>query len=296
MKNILFPALLFWALLFLVFANSPICAADDTVLAKIGNEKITMDDFNRFIVARYDAKKQQTLEKNPEYKANILVGYVQRIVLSKIAKEKGFDKRPDIKDEIEFTLNDLLATEYLKKEVIDKIKVSEEDMKLYYKGHQDEFGTVEMVRVRHILFKPAKPMAEDDWKNAKTKAEDVLKRIKAGEDFERLAAEFSDDASSKTKGGDLGFFPKGKMVPDFEKAAFSLKPGEIEIVKTPYGYHIIKLEDKKISGVEPFEQVKNKVEEKVFAEFKKAKVDEFLKGAMEEAGVQMNLEAFLKKK
>lgn len=282
--------------LFLVFLYLPALAEEDRILAKIGDKKITMSDFKRFI-SYYDAEKQKILEQQPQFKARILRRIVQGMVLSKIAKDQGFDKRPDIKEEIELMLNDLIASEYLKKEVVGKINVTEEDMKLYYKTHEEEFKTPEMVRARHILIKVNRSASEEEKKKAREKAEDILKRIKTGEEFAKLASEFSDDPGSKNKGGDLGFFPKGRMVPDFEKVAFSLKPGEVsDIVETPFGFHIIKVEERKDSVLEPYEKIKDKVKERVFNDFRKARVDEFIEKAMKDAGVELNLEPFMPKK
>lgn len=271
-------------------------AEEDVLLAKIGDKKIMMSDLKR-IISYYDAEKQKILEQQPQFKATILQRIVQASVISKIAKDNGFDKRPDIKEQIELMTNDLLASQYLQKEVVEKINVTEEDISLYYKAHLEEFRTPEMVRARHILVKVEKSASEEDKKKAKEKADDILKRIKAGEDFGKLASEFSDDPGSKNKGGDLGFFPRGRMVPDFEQVAFSLKAGEVsDIVETPFGFHVIKVEERKESVQEPLEKVKNKVKEKVFADFRKAKVDEFFEKAMKDAGVELNLEPFMPKK
>lgn len=271
-------------------------AEEDVLLAKIGDKKIMMSDLKRMI-SYYDAEKQKILEQQPQFKATILQRIVQGMVLSKIAKDNGFDKRPDIKEQIELMTNDLLASQYLLKEVVGKINVTEDDINLYYKAHQEEFRTPEMVRARHILIKVDKSASNDDKAKARSKAEDILKKIKAGEDFAKLASEFSEDPGSKNNGGDLGFFPKGRMVPDFEKVAFSLKPGEVsDVVETPFGFHIIKVEEKKESIQEPLERVKDKVKEKVFADFRKAKVDEFVEKAMKDAGVELNLEPFVSKK
>jgi peptidyl-prolyl cis-trans isomerase C len=290
MKKVLVLVVLF------LISSVPAFAEDDIVLAKIGDTKITMSDFNR-ILSYYGPERQKLMEQNPQYKATVLQRIVQGMVLSKIARESGFDKDDDIKKQIDLLVNDFLASEYLKKEVIAKINVTEKDMQLYYKVHQEEFKTPEMVRARHILIKVDKSASEEDKKNAKEKAEEILKRIKSGEDFAKLASEFSDDSGSKKKGGDLGFFSKGKMVPAFEKVAFSLKPGEVsDIVETPFGFHIIKVEEKKESILEPYEKVKDKVKDNVFAEFRKAKVEEFVEKAIKDAGVKLNLEPFMPKK
>lgn len=291
MKKILISAVLTGA-----FLCAQVLAADDILLAKIGDRKIMMSDFNRMI-SYYDADKRKALEENPIFKATILQRIVQGMVFSKIAKDNGFDKKTNISEQIELLTNDLLASQYIVVEVVGKINITEEDMKLYYKIHSDEFRTLETVRARHILIVYDKAGSEDLKKKAKEKAEALLKRVKAGDDFAKLASEYSDDPDSKTKGGDMGFFSKGRMIPDFEKAAFSLKPGEVsDVVETQAGFHIIKLEGKKESVLEPYESVKDKVRDKVFAEFKKARVDEFAEKAMKDAGVELNLDPFLPKK
>lgn len=282
--------------LIVMLSCSQVLAGDDILLAKIGDKKIMMSDFNRMI-SYYDADKKKALEENPIFKATILQRLVQGMVLSKIAKDNGFDKKTGIKEQIELLINDFLASQYLIDEVVGKINVTENEIKLYYKMHGDEFRTPEMVRVRHILVIFDKSGSEDLKKKTKEKAEAILKRVKAGEDFAKLASEYSDDAASKSKGGDMGFFPKGRMIPDFEKAAFSLKPGEVsDVVETQIGFHIIKSEEKKESVLEPYESIKDKVRDKVFAEFKKARVDEFAEKAMKDAGVELNLDPFLPKK
>jgi len=284
------------SVLLLMFVKGSAFAQEDTVLAKIGDTKITMSDYNR-IIGYYDEEKQKLLEQNPQFKATIIQRIVQGMVISKIARDNGFDKRSDVKEQLQLLSNDLLASDYLKKEVVAKINVSAEDTQLYYKTHREEFTTPEMVKARHILIKVDKSASEEDKKKSKKKAEEILGRIKAGEDFAKLATEVSDDPGSKIKGGDLGFFPKGRMVPDFEKAAFSLKPGEIsDIIETQFGFHIIKVEERKDAVLEPYEKMKDKVKEKVLAYFRKARVEEFVEKAMKDAGAELHYELFLSTK
>lgn len=143
-----------------------------------------------------------------------------------------------------------------------KNPVLEEDMKKYYEEHLDEFHVNE-VRASHILIATMDenrvPLSDTEKGEAKKKAEAALKRVRAGEDFAQLAKELSQDPGSAANGGDLGFFPKGQMVKAFEDAAFSMKPGEVsDLVESEYGYHIIKVVEKK-DQTYSFDEVKDRI-------------------------------------
>ena len=156
---------------------------------------------------------------------------------------------------------DLIIQKY--KENFDKnVKISDEEMKKYYNEHKKEYYKDE-VKASHILIstvdKNNKPLSEVKKKEAKKKAEEVLKKVKSGQEFSELAKEYSDDKGSAVQGGDLGYFTKGQMVPEFEKAAFNLKVGEVsDIVETQFGYHIIKVYDK-VDEQLPFDDVKDQI-------------------------------------
>lgn len=275
--------------------SSTVWSEDNMVLARIGDKEITMEDFDR-IINYYDAEKQEIMKQNPIYKATILQRIVQGKVLSRIAREKGFDKKPHIQEQVEMLTNDFLAMQYLQQEIVGNIEITEEDMQLYYKTHEEEFIMPDRVHAGHILIRVAKTDDEEKKKRARAKADDVLQRIRSGEDFGKLAEEFSEDPRTKDKGGDLGFFPKGKMMPSFDRAAFELQAGDVsDIVETQYGYHIIKVYEKKESGLEPYEEAKDNVRQKVFEVTKKTKVDEFVENAMRDAGVELHLDPFLPK-
>lgn len=262
-------------------------AQEKDVLAKIGNKTITLADFNR-IISYYDQEQQKVIEKNPQLKETILWQLVQGTAVSKIAREKGFDKRPEIKSQQELMINNFLATQYLQKEVIDKVTVNDTKARAYYKEHPEAFKTPEMVRARHILVKSEPSVTEEEKKKLKAKAEEILQKLKKGEDFSKLAGEVSDDQGTKTKGGDLGFFPKGSMIPAFEEMAFSLKPGELSgIVETEYGYHIIKMEEKKEAILESYDKIKDKVKDQALQELRKAAVTAFIEKALKNARVEI---------
>jgi peptidyl-prolyl cis-trans isomerase C len=171
----------------------------------------------------------------------------------------------------------------------DTMTVSEKDIDDFYAGNPDKFTTEETVRARHILFKVGADAGEEEKKEARKKAEEVLKKAQAGEDFAELAKAHSQGPSGP-RGGDLGSFGRGKMVPAFEEAAFSLKPGEVSgIVETRFGYHIIKVEERSagdtVSRAEAADQIREflkaqKVNEAVFARLevlrKEAKVENLL--------------------
>jgi peptidyl-prolyl cis-trans isomerase C len=262
-------------------------AQDKEILAKIGNKTITVTDLNR-IISFYDPEQQNMIEKNPQFRENILMQLVRSTVIAQLAKNKGYDKKPEIKSQQEILINNFLATIYLQKEVVEKITISEDKARAYYKDHPDTFTTPEMIRVRHILIKVEPSAPEDEKKKAKTKAEEVLTKLKGGEDFSKLASEASDDPGTKDKGGDLDFFPKGSMIPAFEKVAFSMKPGETSgLVETEYGYHIIKMEEKKDAFLEPYENIKDKVKEQGLQEMRKAAVTDFIEKASKNARVEI---------
>jgi len=147
--------------------------------------------------------------------------------------------------------------------------VTDQDLQSYHDQHRDEFRVPEQVKVTHILIKTPLPTpgAKEDEKaiaDARAKAEDVLKQVKAGGDFAKLAEKYSDDPGSAKSGGELGWIGRGRTVPEFEKAAFSLGKGQTsDLIKSSYGFHIIRVEDKQEAHLKSLAEVKNEIEEKV---------------------------------
>ncbi|MBS1822297.1 MAG: peptidylprolyl isomerase [Acidobacteria bacterium] len=141
-----------------------------------------------------------------------------------------------------------------------KPQISDADVQSYYNQHQSQYQVKEQVKVRHILV--AVPQGADAKTDqaAKAKADDLLKQIKNGGNFADLASKNSDDPGSKGQGGELGWLDRGRTVPEFDKTAFALAPGQTsDVIKTQFGYHILQTEDKKTAHLRPLSEVKAEI-------------------------------------
>jgi len=182
--------------------------------------------------ARFDQFINDAKAKNPQLAGNEIpeeqLKQVKRqlgqvLIGEQRAIASGADKQRSVDLQVKLEHARILAQTYAQDQLAEKMKATEQEVDAYLAKHP-----------------------ELDTKQNRAKAEDVLKRVRAGEDFAKLAKEFSSDAGNKDKGGDLGWFGKGAMVPAFEEAAFKLKPGEIsDLVETPFGLHIIKMDERK---------------------------------------------------
>jgi peptidyl-prolyl cis-trans isomerase C len=204
--------------------------------------------------------------------------YLRMKLLAAEGMKAGLDKDPEVIQQLNLMRENLVANAQLQK--IEKtIQISEADLKKEYEAHKAEY---EQVRAKHILVafqgSPAaqsgKPELTDE--QAKAKAEALRKQILGGASFEEVAQKESDDVGSGARGGELGEFSRGQMVPEFEKAAFEAKVGEVTpVVRTQFGYHIIKVEAHEQT---PFEEVRsflerNERQERVQAALDKMKDD-----------------------
>src|SRR2546423_279931 len=182
----------------------------------------------------------------------------------------GIDKQRKVQLQIMLQQARLLASMYEEENLAKSVKATQPEIDAYMKDHPEE-----QVHARHILIsiKSAEAPSEGglDKPHARAKAEEVLKRVKAGEDFATLAKENSTDPGSKENGGDLGWFSHGRMVPEFEKAAFALQPGQIsDIVESPFGFHIIKAEERRTGDPQQAaQQVEQDKEKKLIDEIVK---------------------------
>ncbi|HOP41017.1 MAG TPA: peptidylprolyl isomerase [Geobacteraceae bacterium] len=200
--------------------------------------------------------KIDDIEKRIDSQINIGKSkFSDKALYDKALKESGLTE----KNLREFARKEIYINNLIEKEISSKISVSDTDAKKFYDENVDRFKQPETVQASHILIGVSADATAKEKNKAREKAESLLKRVKAGEDFATLAKTNS-TCPSASQGGNLGYFSKGQMVPEFETVAFSLKPGETsEIVETKFGYHIVKVIDKKPAGTIPFPEAKQEI-------------------------------------
>lgn len=214
-------------------------------LAEVNGTVITTEDFKKEVetLPPYLKPMTETLEGKKE----MLETMVIRELILQEAKKEGVESSPAVAEKLADLKKRVVVEAYLKKKVEEQSNISDDEMKKFYEQNKDKFVSGDQVRASHILVKTEKD------------AQDVQAKLKAGGKFEELAQKYSMDAAN-SKGGDLGWFSKGAMLPEFEKVAFGLKEGETSgIVKTKYGFHIIKVTGKRPAGTRSFEEVKDQL-------------------------------------
>ena len=247
----------------------------DCVVVAVGDLTITAAQFDQIIDAlpeQYRATARGSGRK--QFADNV----VRIAVLAQEGKRRKLDESSAYRTQSMFEDANILAN-MTYEEIGKNAKLDEADVRKYFEAHKAEF---EQVRARHILIRvqgsPAavRPGQKDLTEaEALAKAQDLRKRIQAGEDFAQLARQESDDTGSGAKGGDLGFFRHGQMVPSFEEAAFAMQPGDLsEPVKTPLGYHVIKVEAKESKS---FEDVRPELERRMRPEQAQKTLEELQK-------------------
>lgn len=263
MKPSRIPSLLALALTAGLAATAAV-RAEDKVLAKIDGQAITEAD-----LAATAASLASQLAQIPEdmRKRVVLDRVIDMRLIAGAAAKAGLDQAPTYKTRMEQLRTQLLVSEFVKTEV--EAKVTPEMIKARYDKDAASFDPPEEMRARHILVK-----TEDE-------AKAILADLAKGGDFAKIAEEKSQDPGSAKQGGDLGFFAAGDMVPEFETAAAALKAGEVSKtpVKTQFGFHIIKLEEKRKQPLPPLDQVKDQVRQVVVGEMFSAKLEELKKAA-----------------
>ncbi|MEO1954013.1 MAG: peptidylprolyl isomerase [Campylobacterales bacterium] len=232
------------------------------VLVTVNGSKITSEDVNNALMEATQGRFNQVpADKQAEFRKQVLQQLIAKELVYGDAVKTGVLKSKEFKKEfkkVQARIKKELAIQVWQKQQLDKIKISQKELKRYYDKNQEEFNEKESVHARHILVR-----TEDEAK----KIISELKGLKGS----ALKAKFIELAKkdsigpSASKGGDLGFFSKGQMVPAFNDKVFSMKVGTItkKPVKTQFGYHIIYLEGKKSASVRTFSEVKSFIEQRL---------------------------------
>lgn len=225
-------------------AEAPPAAEPDLsrVVARVNQVEITYREFKR----RLEGFQQERGAIPREQWREVLRGMVQEEILLQGAAAEGLEKDPGVKARLEQARRQALIEELLKRKVLAVARVTEEEARKMYEENQPLFST-ETAATSHIMLK------------TQAEAEAVLQELQAGKDFAELAKAKSEDSGSAEKGGDLGPLSRGQTVPEFEEEAFRLKEGELSpVIKTQYGYHILK-GGAHATVTQPFEEVQDRI-------------------------------------
>lgn len=246
---------------------------DNKVLARVAGRDITSDYITE-VIGRYPAQ-QQAMMDNEQGRRNILEQAIAFELMYELGKETGVDKSVEYTEQINKIAKELLAQIVMSK-VLSEVTVLDEEVLKYYNENQEAFVEPANVTAKHILV------------DSEELAKEIKEKIAANElSFEDAAAQYS-SCPSKEQGGNLGAFSKGMMVPEFEEVAFVLPVGEVsDPVKTQFGYHLIKVSDKKDSSTKAFEEIKEDALKQLLNQKQEQKYLELIKELRNKYTVEM---------
>lgn len=250
--------------------------ADDTVLLQYQDIKVTAQELQYILEIQIPPDvREQFMGNNERVRQMISDLYIVRQFAAE-ARAAGLESDPSVKFQMNYQADRVLMDRFMEKTIADAKKPDFENLALQaYEVDKQKFRMPEAVRASHILIKVAENRNDEQ---AKALAQELRERAVAGEDFAKLAAEHSDDPSAKQNMGDLGYFEKGRMVKEFADAAYALQnEGDIsEVVKTQYGYHVIRLQDHRSAQDLSFDKVKAELiaaeEAKFAADLRKSEI------------------------
>ena len=271
-----------------VIAVGAVAEEINPVVGKGGAVTLRESDLKR-LISYQSPDVQKRLQNEPEQRVNLVRQILTTNAIATKARSEGFDKKPEVMEQLGYLIDQFLAQEYLIKVVTATVTVPDEDLKKYYKAYEQEFLLPEKIKVRHIFIEVSKEAGPAEKAKAQAKAEGVLQKLKQGEDFAKMAKESSDDADTAGKGGELGTISPGKTnSEEFEKAAFAIKAGEISaVVATPFGYHIIKVDERQEKRVATFDEAREYIGAKLKREYEQKKAQEFVDKTTKDAGVEV---------
>jgi len=253
-------------------------------------DKLKKDILNELISAEllYQASQKAGLgDMSKEVDSqleNIKKGFGSDQEFQKVLKERGIEIK-DLKEDIK---KGIYINAYLEKDVFSKLgPVTEDEKKQEYEGNKDKLNVPDEVKASHVLIKVGDKAAAEEKQKAKEKIEALRARAMSGEDFAKLAKENSEDASAPN-GGDLGYFKKGDMVKPFEDAAFGLEKDQISpVVETQFGYHVIKVTDKKAAHTLTYEEVSKDIEKFLLNKHKRDEINKTTESLRKNAKIEI---------
>jgi peptidyl-prolyl cis-trans isomerase C len=230
-------------------------SASDPVIARVNGMDIRESDL---AMAEEDLGPELQ-QLPPDNRREQIINYVADVMLAAQAAEgRNLQKTDEFRQREAFFRRKLLMGLILQDHA--RSQVNEEALRKVYDEQIKPMGATEEVRARHILFR-ADPKDQKAQDEARNRAQAALERIKKGEEFATVATELTEDPSGKENGGDLDYFTKDQMVPEFANIAFQMQPGQMSNpVRTPFGWHIIKLEDRRNRPVPEFDKVRQQIE------------------------------------
>jgi peptidyl-prolyl cis-trans isomerase C len=248
---------------------------DSRVIAEVGDEKILFGDLNNLI--RMMPPSYQAMFSNVEQMNKLLERQIDNMLFAQEARRLKVDENPDVRYKLEEFTKGILTQALIEETVNKNITVTDEEIEEYYKNNISEFEVPEKVKVSHILIAIDSDASENVKAEKKKQAEQILYKVKAGENFAELAQQFSEDSATKKRGGVLGFFPRGSKSSEIEEVAFNLKKGEVsDIVLTDKGYHIIKMLDKKEGTTKSLEDSRQKIKNRLTQQKKSEAIQRLL--------------------
>jgi peptidyl-prolyl cis-trans isomerase C len=240
------------------------------VVAVVGSESLTLEELNRMW------EELPTQMKGSMRKEDLVNRWIDIQLLWLEAKRKGIEKDKAFKRRLEEARRQIAAEELIRKEIVEKVVVSEDEIRKYYEDNRSSFVEPERIRVRHIMT------------STEEKAKEALEKLKAGGDFGQIARQYSEDPGSRDMGGDLGFIQRGELIKEFEDVAFKLGVGELSpVVRTQFGYHIIKVEEKVEQHQKGLEEVREEIRSRLLLEKQKEAFDEMMKSLREKTKVKV---------
>ncbi len=254
-----------------LLAFTPPAFADEYVIMKVNNQDVSSAEVQHMLDGVYPAGQAPTVDSlKPDQKERVLRAVMAEKIIYGEAVKSGIDKSDKVQKELEDVKKKVVVRAYLDTKTADTI--SDADVKKEYDKMTDSMKDEKEVHARHILL-----ASEQDAKDAK-------KKLDSGKSFEEVAKDYSKDAGTAKNGGDLGWFTKEKMVPEFANAAFAMKKGEVSSpVKSSFGWHIIKVEDTRKVTPPPYAEVKDQIRTKL----QEKKLDDYISGLVKSTDVKV---------